>query len=586
MASVGVEDPLSSTTNSSRCSVSDTAASEKSTTTNGEAYKARVWGDKWKMHHNCELTDVKLVTQGQSIRCHRVILAAATKFFHDKLISSVPLEKLGWSEGHHILEIKDIDLETLTSVVEFIYSGKIDLTLEKIEKLIPACDILMFSDLSEECKNFLEEMATDASDCVVVYRIAKASCLENTARKAWGVMLDKLPDITTTTSFKELPETELHKYLSDRGLNVASEDPVFDVVVIWVRHCMENRADAFEKLVDYVTLSHCSLGFLTEVVRQEPLMQNVTCLQRLSDSLGAQASDSSLHLGTPRRVPCLVALCKDQCWMLRAGESEWLNKGLVAGEILTSSSACMTGDGILITGGRTGHHTNSKQSYKLSLPTMDWTAVADLNVARREHVSVCAEGQVYVLGGRGDSGKLQSVEYLDDKTGSWGVTTDMPVALYGHTAVSYKHYIYVFWKAGFLFQNSGESFLLDTVSKTWSRRAETPLDCIDVSSVAYRDRIYVMGGNENWCMSYNPDQDQWQTHPTPKEDHAGGSAVVWGDRILQCGGDYTSVIEAYSPETDSWSEWEHSLPQKHCHAVVQLCYNDRHLITPGIKEYW
>ncbi len=69
-------------------------------------------------------------------------------------------------------------------------------------------------------------------------------------------------------------------------------------------------------------------------------------------------------------------------------------------------------------------------------------------------------------------------------------------------------------------------------------------------------------------MSYDPYQDQWETHPKSSFEHIAPSAVVWKDRILLCGGENTSLIEEYNTDTDTWSEWKHQLPIAACHVSV------------------
>ncbi len=187
----------------------------------------------------------------------------------------------------------------------------------------------------------------------------------------------------------------------------------------------------------------------------------------------------------------------------------------------------------------------------------------DLNVARHAHSTVCMGNQFYVLGGY-NGNVLQSVEYVDEQTRSWQVTCDMPSGLCYHTAVSYKHFIYVFggYKSySFAPGSSQATFVLDTVTKKWSRKAGMPSYCTKGSSVVYRDRIYALGAYDNWCMFYDPDQDQWKIYSKHAVKHIHASAVLWNDRILLCGGEDTSVIEEYNPDTDIWSQWKHQLPR-------------------------
>ncbi len=540
---------------------------EQSGTSPGEVYRSRVWEDLRELFQQEHLTDVMLAAEGQSIHCHKVLLAAASKFFHDKFITNP--EKL----EHNILDIEDIDFDTLTSVVAYIYSGNIELTVEKTKKLIPASVSLMLPELTNECKHFLEEIIiTDTSLCIAVYRIAKANCLEDTAEKVWQVMLNNFGEVTATTAFKEMSQTEVEKYIKSEDLNVASEDPVFEAVVTWVKHDMQKRQERFETLLECISLSHCSLGFLRDAVLHEPLMESGKCFQRVAEALGTQASSQILHLGTSRQTQnrdALVAIFTDQLWVLIDGESKWLNSSLVSGIDMSESIACKTGDGILITGGDP-YRNLDRQCWKLSLPTLACTAMPDLNVERCHHASVCEREHVYVLGGSPSFEESASVEYLDEKTGSWCVTTDMPKALNGHTVVNHKHHIYVFGGKDRWFRISEEVLVLDTVTKTWSKQTNMPEAHVAPTSVVYRDRIYVLGGEKKCCMSYNPEKNQWQSHSRPRVHHSANSAVVWQDRVLLCGGDNTTAIEEYNPDTDTWTDWKHSLPETYCRGVFSV----------------
>ncbi len=168
--------------------------------TPGEAYRSRVWEDLGNLFQQDHLTDVVLAAEGQSIPCHKVLLAAASKFFNDKFITHPEALE------HNILNVDGIGFDTLRSVVAFIYSCKVELTVEKTGKLIPASVHLMLPELTKECENFLDQMNMDTSVCLAVYKIAKDNSLENIAQKFWGVMLDKFQDIITTNAFKELSE--------------------------------------------------------------------------------------------------------------------------------------------------------------------------------------------------------------------------------------------------------------------------------------------------------------------------------------------------------------------------------------------
>ncbi len=490
-----------------------TLTEEPWSSASGEMYKARVWKDLRNLFQQDELTDVMLAAEGQSIPCHRVLLAAASKFFHGKFV--VNPESL----EHNLLDIEDIDFDTLRSIVYFIYSGHADFTVEKTQKMIPASVSLMLPELTNMCKEFLlEKVHRDTQACIAIHRIAKANSLADVGEKAKQVMLKNFQDLTRTDAFKEMSETELQEYIRDEGLNIASEDPVFEAVVTWVRHDVENRKSSFDRLMDNITLSHCSPGFLRDVVTDESLMHTVRGMKILATALNhCLLMHCSVQYGIARQGysghvggNTLVVIFEDQYWTLKDGESEWARQGSSVGKMLPYSKACLVDDGILVTGGKTNGE-KSNQCWKLSAPKLQWTAMPNLSVARETHAITHIGHKAYVLGGWGlRSERLQSVEYLDEQTGSWHVACDMISRLSNHTAVSYKHFIYVF--GGYRAHGeSQETFLLNTLNLKWSKKSDMPVACIVGTSVLYRDRIYVLGGWYNCCMSYDPDQDQWKT---------------------------------------------------------------------------
>ncbi len=261
----------------------------------GEKYTARVWKDIRKHFQEDQLTDVMLAADGQSIACHRVILSAASEFFFDKF------EVHPESVEHNLLVIEGIDFDTLKAAVHFVYNGRVELTLKKTEKLIPASVRLQLPELTNMCKEFLiHKVDNDPSACVDIHRIAKHNFLELAAGKVWDLMIDSFQEVSQTNAFKEMSESDLQAYISHERLNVANEDPVFEAVVTWVRHDAENRKGSFEKLMGNIKLSHCSQKFLGEVVRTEELMQTAKCLRDLADAMYHHTT-SPQHSGKARR---------------------------------------------------------------------------------------------------------------------------------------------------------------------------------------------------------------------------------------------------------------------------------------------
>ncbi len=293
-------------------------------------YRLRVWEDLRNLFQEDELTDVMLAAEGQSIPCHRVLLAAASKFFHSKFV--VHPESL----DHNLLDIEDIDFDTLKAIVSYIYCGQVALTVEKTEKLIPASLNLMLPELTQVCKDFLfDKVIHDTTACIDIHRIAKINSLTDLAEKAWQVLLEKFQEVLQLDSFKKMSEIELQEYIRDERLNIANQDPVFQAVVTWIRHDVENRKSSFEKLIENVKLSHCTPRFLKEVVRQEAMMKTIKCLEHLAEALCHYIpADVDTSSGGYTQNNTLIALYQGYCWTLTDGAPNWIRQQPLARTIL------------------------------------------------------------------------------------------------------------------------------------------------------------------------------------------------------------------------------------------------------------
>ena len=67
------------------------------------------------------------------IRCHRIVLAVATDYFK-------AMFRCGLEESTLATVQLTMEPEILTSIVEYMYTGEIELTVDNVERLVKAGD--------------------------------------------------------------------------------------------------------------------------------------------------------------------------------------------------------------------------------------------------------------------------------------------------------------------------------------------------------------------------------------------------------------------------------------------------------------
>ncbi len=548
------------------------------------AYRPEIWNGMGKLFQQETLSDVMLMAEGQSIACHKFLLAAASEYFYDRLV--VDTESL----NSVLLEIEGVSFSVLKVIVSYLYTGNINISLENEMEVITACKMLKLTSASDTCEKFALE-TVNPGNCIQLFKMARKHDVQHLSAKALNVMVSNFTDVVSGGQFFSMPEDLVVEYIQNENLKIPNEDPVFEAVVSWIRHQPQERESSFKRLVTHVRLRYCSTHYLTQVVRKEPLMDNNEHQKILVAALvhhtAADFPDSSKPPRTPprkgyKRTATLMTIggrsdpgmiARTEIWRLEEAEWRVMEQCPTPAPVWCCSASVMK-EGILVTGGYNGSKPAS-QCWLLSTSTYQWSPLPGLNTARARHASVCVGGQPYVIAGNGGNGKeMSSVESLERFSGKWDSLPDLPKSLVHPMAVSHGQYIYVFGGGDTKWNPSQSVFVYGTNSRSWQTLADMPQVCKYGAVVVWQDRIYIVGGFERSCMCYNPVLAQWSTLSQCTDEHADGPALAWKDRILVCGGRSreaklddgtaggTSVIEEYDPETDTWTVSQIELPQK------------------------
>ncbi len=552
------------------------------------AHRQQTWTGMERLFQQGKLSDVILTADGQSIPCHRFLLAASSQYLYRMCVVE--------TETPNTLEIEGITFTALKVIVSYLYTGSINITAENARDVIPACKMLKLTSAYDICIKFAMEII-NPGNCIGLYKMATQNDVSKLSSKALDVMESNFSEVVSGRQFLALSEKDVADYIQNEFLKIPNEDLVFEAVVSWVKHHPREREPSFRRLITHVRLRYCSPDYLTQVVSNERLMENHGCQKHLTAALVHQRAapfpDSGKRDGIEprkgyRRVATLLIIggrsdpgdvTRSDCWRLEDAEWKVMGESPMP-ELVTLFSACVVKEGILVTGGFRSKKSVS-QCWLLSTSTYQWSPLPDLNTARGRHASVCVGGQLYVIAGEGsDENVISSIECLPRSDAKWKHLPDMPKALIHTMAVSYAECVYVFGGRDMRDKDSQSVFVYSTKRNAWQTLADLPHVCSFGSAVVWKDRIYIVGGFSQSCMRYDPILAQWSALSQCRHQHADAPALVSKDRILVCGGRSknakrdngdpggTSVIEEYDPETDTWTVSEIELPQKlHAHAV-------------------
>ena len=94
------------------------------------------------MEHLEQFQDVELVSDGEIIPCHKLILALNSQYFRTLFMSSFQEEDS--------IEIMSFGPQTMKTIKEFIYTGELDVKRENREEILEALEAFNFFVISDE----------------------------------------------------------------------------------------------------------------------------------------------------------------------------------------------------------------------------------------------------------------------------------------------------------------------------------------------------------------------------------------------------------------------------------------------------
>ena len=243
------------------------------------------------------LCDVTLVTNDNSdFKAHRNVLSAASPFFCKLLESDMKENREG------IIRFEDISGSIMEDVLEFIYTGTVEITQTNAEELIVAGNYLIIPSLKTASGRFLETEMSNCNCISTFYLAEKYDCVEliHNSRK---FIHENFASVGEMDEFLSLEAKEAAVWISSDEIAVKAEADVFKIILKWVEHGKTERKAVFDELFRHVRLSFLSRDFLEDVVTNELVRENLACVKLVMDATVKMATFTSEDdlLQSPRK---------------------------------------------------------------------------------------------------------------------------------------------------------------------------------------------------------------------------------------------------------------------------------------------
>ena len=215
---------------------------------------------------NSKLCDVVLVVDDLKISAHRSVLAACSPYFYAMFNAELLESK------QKTVHLRDLHPEMLELLIDFAYSGKLEVTVENAQPLLSISSIINFPEVREICYKFLE-MQLDPLNCLGIRNFAETYGCMRFIEEVDQFIISHFSEVILSEEYISVSHGLLLKCLSSEELNVNSEREVYDSVLKWARHDIASRKHLLTSLLRHVRMPLLPVNYLLQEVDHEPLVR-------------------------------------------------------------------------------------------------------------------------------------------------------------------------------------------------------------------------------------------------------------------------------------------------------------------------
>lgn len=287
-----------------------------------DQFKLETLQNLFKFKNENLFTDVSIYVDGIEFPCHKVVLCAASSYFKAMFSCDLRESRLGK------VYIESISPWTMKRLIDFIYTGKIEINYENVIDVFNAAMMFQLNILVDKCTAYIQDHI-DVSNCVEVHIFACIHNLTQLEHDTFAFILDNFmlllssnesstadeettkkatpatntPAASNMSDFVHLNEATFAALLKSDSLNVSREIYAYYALKKWTEH-RENDHDedvvavaadkvsriagrfkmqqVFENLFKYIRLNSLSRDELEYVVSND---EYVKASQTLSSKI-------------------------------------------------------------------------------------------------------------------------------------------------------------------------------------------------------------------------------------------------------------------------------------------------------------
>ncbi|XP_070260954.1 actin-binding protein IPP isoform X5 [Myotis yumanensis] len=453
-----------------------------------------------KMRNGQHFCDVQLQVGKETFKVHRLVLAASSPYFAALFTGGMK------ESSKDVVQILGIEAAIFRILLDFIYTGIVDIGVNNVQELLVAADMLQLTEVVNLCCAFLKGQI-DPLNCIGIFQFSEQIACHDLLEFTENYIHVHFLEVQSGEEFLALTKDQLIKILRSEELSIEDEYQVFLAAMQWLLKDLGKRKKYVVEVLDPIRF---------------PLLPPQRLLKYIEG-----VSDFNLRVA-------LQTLLKEYCEVCKSPKENKFCSFLQTSKVRPRKKArkylYAVGGYTRLQGGRWSDSRALSCVERFDTFSQYWTTVSSLHQARCGLGVAVLGGMVYAIGG---------LIYVIGGISNEGIELR-----------SFEVY--------------------DPLSKRWSPLPPMATRRAYLGVAALNDCIYSIGGwNEtqdalHTVEKYSFEEEKWVEVASMKVPRAGMCVVAVNGLLYVSGGRSSShdflapgtldSVEVYNPHSDTWTE--------------------------------
>ena len=337
------------------------------------------------------MCDATVTVGGKDFLVHRIVLSASSSYFQVMFTS-------GMAESYlDRVEIHGIHADIFGTILDFIYTGEVQVNEENVQQLLPASKMLQVEDVETICCDFLKHQL-DSANCVGIYLFSDAHSCSLLSKSALDYIHRNFVEVSKQEEFLQLSKSTLLHLLESEELKIESEEQVFEAAMSWVLHDLPRGRESLGQILERIRLPLISPKFFE---RYLPACESPSIQRMLNRILEGYRNYQSLARGQ-QRIHTQPRRASRKCFFIVGGYSR-----RVGGRWSDTSSLATV------------------EKFDSFAHTCDSFSTTPMSYPRSGHGVASVGGFIYAVGGENDSLIYDTVECYDPALNTWSLVASL-----------------------------------------------------------------------------------------------------------------------------------------------------------------